>query len=413
MVPGSIIVRMLGGFSIERDGHRIDDQSNRMRKVWLLLAYSIYHRNSHISQDHYINLLRGKNGEESADPNGNLKAMFYRVRTMLDQLDGTAGHDLIIRKDGSYTWNTEVPLWLDVEEFERLCREGDAVGEDSLRLELYKQALELYAGDFLPKLSMESWALPISAYYHRIYLETTEKTLPILEERGQWDDAAALCERALKIEPYSETLYQHLMRCKLAAGDKASVLSVYEDMSELLFSTFGVMPSNESRAIYREASRAVESTSVPVGTVREQLREPAGAKGALFCEYDFFKLLYQAQARAIIRSGDTIHIALFSIHGQGRKELSRRSLDRAVENLKEQIINNLRQGDVVSQCSVSQLIVMLPQANYENSCAVCDRLIRAFFRQYPHSPIDIHFSVQPLEPMESSRADTERSDAKN
>ena len=46
---------------------------------------------------------------------------------------------------------------------------------------------------------------------------------------------------------------------------------------------------------------------------------------------------------------------------------------------------------------------MLPQANYENSCAVCQRLIKAYFRQYPHAPIDISFSVQPLEPIDSNR----------
>ena len=46
---------------------------------------------------------------------------------------------------------------------------------------------------------------------------------------------------------------------------------------------------------------------------------------------------------------------------------------------------------------------MLPQANYENSCKVCERLLKAFERQYPHSPVDIKYSVQPLEPMSADR----------
>ena len=193
------------------------------------------------------------------------------------------------------------------------------------------------------------------------------------------------------------------MRAKLALDDSSAALHIYEDMSELLFSTFGVMPSDESRTLYRKAMRGKDSLSLPLGTVQEDLREADIAKGALFCEYDFFKILYQAQARALVRSGDTIHIALFSIYKRGKKELSRRSLDCAVENLKELLIKNLRQGDIVTQCSVSQLIVMLPQANFENSCAVCDRLLRAFNRQYPHTPADIQFTVQPLEPLESPR----------
>ena len=184
----------------------------------------------------------------------------------------------------------------------------------------------------------------------------------------------------------------------MAAGDRSGARAAFENMSELLFETFGVMPSDESRNLYWEASRETNDQSVHISTVREQLRETGGAKGAVLCEYDFFKLLYQVQARAIIRTGEVIHIALLSVHGQNRKALSRRSLDCAVENLQALLLQNLRQGDVVAKCSVSQLVIMLPQANYENSCAVCQRIIKAFYRQYPHSPADIHFSVQPLEP---------------
>lgn len=396
-----LTVRMLGSFSIEQNGRFVDDHSNRMRKVWLLLAYLIYSRNRRATQDNYLSLLQGAGGDDSADPNGRLKAMFYRARTMLNQLGDTAGHDLIVRRDGTYAWNNDVPLFLDVEEFERLCTAAAAADGDE-QLEQYLQALELYRGDFLSKLSMEPWVMPICAYYHQMYLSAAEKALSLLEDRQRWSESASLCEKALKIEPYSEELYQHLMRCRIAAGDRSGAQSAYEEMSELLFSTFGVMPSDESRQLYREASKDANTPSVPVGSVREQLKEPAGAKGALYCEYDFFKLLYQVQARAMIRSGETIHIALFSLHGQDQKELSRRSLDRAMDNLQELIVSNLRQGDVVTRCSVSQLIVMLPQANYENSCAVCQRIIKAFSRQYPHSPADIHYSVQPLEPLSAN-----------
>ena len=169
-------------------------------------------------------------------------------------------------------------------------------------------------------------------------------------------------------------------------------------MSELLFSNFGVMPSEEIRAMYREAVRTVNDRAVPIGVVREQLREQEPPAGALVCDYDFFKVLYHAEARMIARSGDAVHIGLLSVLGEGGKELPKRSLDRAMENLQEQIRLNLRRGDIASRCSVSQFILMLPQANYENSCMVCERVIKAFYRQYPHSPAELHYSVQPLEP---------------
>ena len=66
--------------------------------------------------------------------------------------------------------------------------------------------------------------------------------------------------------------------------------------------------------------------------------------------------------------------------------------------IEEVIRCSLRRGDSAAKCSVSQYVIMLPTANYENSCAVCRRILKAFARQYPHSPAEIHYSVQPLEP---------------
>ena len=393
-----IYVSMLGGFSIQRAGKRIDDGNNRMRKVWLLLAYLIYTRKNRITQEQLLSLTQGSSASEAEDPAGRLKALFYRVRAMLDPLGPRAGHDLILNKSGIYSWNTEIPLQLDVEEFDRLYTSAMVHSEDD-RLVLLMEALSLYRGDFLPKLSMEAWVMPITAYYHQRYLEAADLALSMLCQRQRWQEALALCGNALKIEPYSEELHQYQMRCQIALNDRSGAIATYESMSELLFDTFGVMPSDESRSLYREASReSSDQHTVPTETVRESLQEPGSAKGAVFCEYDFFKLLYQVQARSIIRSGDVIHIALLSVHSAGDQPLPRRSLDRAMENLQSLVVSSLRQGDVVTRCSASQLIVMLPQANYENSRLVCQRIIKAFSRQYPHSPAEIRFSVHPLEP---------------
>lgn len=390
-------VKMLGGFSIERGDQSISDQNNRMRKVWLLLAYLIHSRSDHVTQEHYLRLLQNSGGE-TADPTGRLKAIFYRARTMLDQLGGNAGRELILHTNGAYTWNGSVPLVLDTDEFEHLCRQASAAEDSDAALALYLQALEVYRGDFLPKLSTDPWVMPISTYYHQMFLDAAYQALALLEARERWPEAAGLCRKALKLEPYSEELYQHLMRCLLAVDDRAAALAAYEEMSELLFSVLGIMPSPESRELYRRASHEGPNPSIPAGDIRDMLQEPAGPNGAMYCEYDFFRLIYQLQARSIIRSGDIVHIALFSLHGPNRAPLARRSLDRAMDNLQELMIRNLRQSDIVTRCSVSQLIVMLPQANYENSCAVCKRIISAFNRQYPHSPARIHYSVQPLEP---------------
>ena len=250
-----LTVRMLGRFSIELHEKSIDDSSNRMKKVWLLLAYLIYARNQRVTQEGLQALLNGNNSSDALDANGRLKAMLYRARALLNQMDESCGHDLIIRKNGTYAWNTEVPIRLDVDVFESLCKEAAKAEDKEICLQIYLEAIDLYKGDFLAKLSTESWVIPISVYYHEMYLRVVGETLLLLEEAGRWNDGIEICEKALKIEPYSEELYQHLMRCRISAGDRAGAQMAYEEMSEILFSNFGVMPSEESRQLYRTAAR--------------------------------------------------------------------------------------------------------------------------------------------------------------
>ena len=286
---------------------------------------------------------------------------------------------------------------MDIEEFDTLCKAG-AESQGDTRLAYYQKAQALYTGDFLPKLSSEPWVVPISAYYHNLYVRTVLESIPLLEERQRYEELIALCRSAIALEPYQESLYQHLMRGLLALGRQAEAAQIYEDMSQLLLSNFGIMPSEESRSLYRDAVRTSSDIIIPADTVQEQLRETSGPAGALVCDYDFFRVIYHAEARSVARSGAAIHIALLNVEGEGARSLSRRSLDCAMDNLLEVVRSILRRGDIVSRCSISQYILMLPNANYENSCKVCQRIIRTFFRQFPHSPARIHASVQPLEP---------------
>lgn len=398
MEETALQVQMLGKFSIRNGNCEINDNDNRSKKVWLLLAYMIYYRARTVSPEEMVTLLWGEDVDRSSNPLNALKTMFHRARSLLEALGDRVGHQLIIRREGTYAWNTELPLTLDIDEFERLCREGENTKTPQEQAERWLAALELYHGDFLERLSSDLWVTSISAYYHNYYVQTALKLLPLLEEQGQWETVIHVCRAAVVQEPYMEEFYSHLMRALLQMEDYRGAAATYEEMSELLFSSFGVRPSDEVHALYREAIRSVNDHTVASGVILEQLREPESGAGALFCDYDIFKAIYHSFARAVARSGDAVHLSLISITDENGRDLNRRSLERVVGNLRELICRNLRKGDVAARCSVSQFILLLPQANYENSCMVTDRVLKAFARQYPHSPAQLHASVHPLEP---------------
>lgn len=388
-------VQMLGQFTLRYGDRTISDSDDRSRRVWSLLAYMLYNHGRSFAQEELIHLY-WSNGEKSADPGNALKSIFHRIRTALDKLQPGLGRLLIRRKAGRYFWNNVIPLSLDTEDFEAHFHAAEAAGDDDVRLAEYQAALALYAGDPLPRMTDEIWTIPIVAYYHSLYTRAAAGAIELLEKQERTAEAVALCRRAIHIEPYQEDLYEHLMRGLLRTGDMKGAMSVYEEMSELLFAHFGVMPSETLRTLYRQATRTVNDRTLTMDEVCSQLAEPAPHSGAMVCEYDFFKILYRAEARSIARNGHSANICLLSVSGKDGEMLARRSLDPAMNNLQVLVQNNLRRGDVIARCSISQYIILLPQANYENSRMVADRLVSAFYRRYPHSPARLRYTVQPL-----------------
>lgn len=388
-------VQMLGQFTLRYGDRTISDSDDRSRQVWSLLAYMLYNHGRSFAQEELIHLY-WSNNEKSADPGNALKSIFHRIRTALDKLQPGLGRLLIRRKAGRYFWNNAMPLSLDIEDFEAHFHAAEAAGDDDVRLAEYQAALALYAGDPLPRMTDEIWTIPIVAYYHSLYTRAAAGAIELLEKQERTAEAVALCRRAIHIEPYQEDLYEHLMRGLLRTGDMKGAMSVYEEMSEQLFAHFGVMPSETLRTLYRQATRTVNDRTLTMDEVCSQLEEPAPHGGAMVCEYDFFKILYRFEARSIARNGHSANICLLSVSGKDGEMLARRSLDPAMNNLQVLVQNNLRRGDVIARCSISQYIILLPQANYENSRMVADRLVSAFYRRYPHSPARLRYTVQPL-----------------
>ena len=388
-------VQMLGQFTLRYGDRTISDSDDRSRRVWSLLAYMLYNHGRSFAQEELIHLY-WSNSEKSADPGNALKSIFHRIRTALDKLQPGLGRLLIRRKAGRYFWNNVMPLSLDIADFEAHFHAAEAAGDDDVRLAEYQAALALYAGDPLPRMTDEIWTIPIVAYYHSLYTRAAAGAIELLEKQERTAEAVALCRRAIHIEPYQEDLYEHLMRGLLRTGDMKGAMSVYEEMSEQLFAHFGVMPSETLRTLYRQATRTVNDRTLTMDEVCSQLEEPAPHGGAMVCEYDFFKILYRAEARSIARNGHSANICLLSVSGKDGEMLARRSLDPAMNNLQVLVQNNLRRGDVIARCSISQYIILLPQANYENSRMVADRLVSAFYRRYPHSPARLRYTVQPL-----------------
>lgn len=386
-------IQMLGGFSLRLDGRELQDTDTRSKKTWVLLAYLISHRVQTVTQQTLIDLLWGDEAD-STNPENALRITMHRTRALLEQFCPETGQDMILRRKGGYQWNGGGEV--DSERFDTLCHQ--TTEDPELRLQNLMEALALYRGDFLPRQSGEVWVVPISAYLHNLFVAAAQEAVNLLTLRGRTLEAAAVCRRVLALEPHHEAVCRELMQLLANAGDRRGAAEVYDRLSKRLFDDFGIAPSDETRAVYRATVHSPDERVLSMDEMMDSLQESDAPSGALQCDYDYFRLLCCAVSRTLERSGGAAHIALLNVISTADRELTRQSQDRIMGQLGQQIRINLRRGDAVCQCSVSQYAILLPRANFENSQMVCDRLLRAFHRAYPYAPVRIAYQVRPLSP---------------
>lgn len=388
-----IRVNMFGEFVISSGDETVSDSDNRSKKLWFLLAYLIYNRDRIVKQTELVDALWSES-DKGENPVGALKTMFHRARGLLDKLWDGAGKDLVISRRNGYAWNSDYPLVLDCDIFDDYCK----MSKNELSLDDAVAMLHIYKGEFLERLSSEFWVMSIAAYYHNTFVDTLLRIFPQLIECERYREAVEFCRMASSIEPFHEEIHCCLMRAYILMGEQKHAVEVYQKLSDRLLSELGLIPSEETRAIYHEAIKSSNDHSLTVDALREQLTEADSFPGALVCEYDFFRVLHYSMARSVLRSGIAVHMLLITVKGRRGETLEAKKRDKIMDNLEDVIRYSLRRGDSAARCSANQFVVMLPGANYENSCMVSERILRAYYSKYTRLYSELRYEVFPIQP---------------
>lgn len=338
----TVSVSLLGGFALEVDGASLTDDINRSLKLWSVLAYLTLHRERAVPQSEFIELFWPD--DHSSNPVNALKTLLYRIRAMLEPLFGQEIQPILSQR-GAYIWNPAVGCTLDIDRFEELCRlGGDTQRTAEERMTSYREAVELYKGDLLPKLSHQMWLVPMAVRYHTAYIAAVKDFAVLLDEAALYEEMHEVCARASDLDNLDEGLHTLIVRALLRQGKDAAALEHYEKATDLLYRNLGVRPSEELRSLYKEIMATEKTLETDLGVIMNDLREAAARPGAFVCEYGFFKEAYRLEVRRAIRSGTCVHLCLItvSLPDGGMPQL--KVLSNTMDQLLDVLVNNLRRG---------------------------------------------------------------------
>lgn len=394
----NILITTFGGFSISYNGKIITDQDNRSKKLWVILEYILAYHDRSISQSSIIDLLWNEDSV-TTDPENALKTCLHRVRGLLDALE-IPEQKLILRKQGTISWNNSVPCEFDFEIFIDLINKAamHSIPEEE-RMEYYDRAFSLYKGEFLPKCTGEIWAVNLATRYHSLFVKMVRDYMTLLDKHGQYDKIVDYCSIAAALDSRDEEINYFLIYGLFKCGNRVKAAECYNSVVNVYYDEFGVEPPKRLLSLYNEISMHEEGLEANLNSIQSDLIEKNASRSAYYCDYSIFQHFYRVMARTCARTGISIFLCLVTVREHtGKESGSGIPIAKAMERLHDTIGNSLRSSDVFSRYSKNQFIIMLPTACYEDSLRIGGRILKNFEDSRPRLDMNVSYAVKCLEP---------------
>lgn len=171
----------------------------------------------------------------------NLRQYLHHLRQVLLPIDEKGV--LILADGNTLRLNPEIPIWLDVAEFQRLTRPEATVEE-------LQQALELYRGDLLEDL-YEEWCESPRQQFHQRYLNALERTIDLLQRNGDLEGALQYAHLWVSREPFDEGARRRLILLYALKGDRARAIAEYQSLVRFLEEELGAEPMAETQELFQ------------------------------------------------------------------------------------------------------------------------------------------------------------------
>lgn len=138
-----------------------------------------------------------------------------------------------------------------------------------------------------------------------------------------------------------------------------------------------------------------KSTQVDLDHLRSFIQEMGYNKGAYQVEYDGFKKIYRFVARCIGRTGQDVQTLLFTLTKENGSIPAVTELTFAMDNLKNAVHESIRRGDVATNYSSTQFVVILMDSSMEDGLMVANRIMEKYNELHHYqSDVELNFNIQ-------------------
>ncbi|HEX6246616.1 MAG TPA: BTAD domain-containing putative transcriptional regulator [Nocardioidaceae bacterium] len=219
-------IRLLGGFEVVVDGEQVPAEAWRRRGAASLVKLLALQPGHRLLRDQVMDALWPDLLVDEAAPRLHKAAHFAR---------SVLGHGSVVLTGDMVSLLPGAEVSVDVEELDAAAARAAVDGGP----EAATAAVELYGGDLLPEDLYEPWTEE-----HRESRRLRHQEL--LGQAGRWDEL-------VRLDPTDEEAHVHLMRDRLANGDRRGVLRQFDRLEETLREELGASPGKEAQELRDQA----------------------------------------------------------------------------------------------------------------------------------------------------------------
>lgn len=384
-----LTINTLGRFSVSIGDKVVSDNFTRSQKIWKIFKYLITNRHKMVTIESLIDMLWPDEGP--ANPQKSLFTLMSRLRKLFSE--NGADCQYILYHHDCYQWNLNTAFILDIVEFERVLAMAAGTDSNEEKISYLKQALDIYKGDYLAESTFELWVLPMNHYYSRLYIRHVMELTEIYTRLGLHDEVIQVCSRAIGIVPFEESLHERLIYAMHVNGDTIDARKHYDRFVNMMSKEFGAAPSEEFRILCRNLWD-LNGEQLKLSDIKHKLDMEPSRDNAYFCSAGIFNQIYQLEKRANERIKFPIFLALVTVLHKRDDSADIKIIKSAMQALRQCMMSTLRRGDIISQYSKNQYLLMLSARLPNDVEAAMSRVKRLFFSKFEEAfcDLEIHLS---------------------
>lgn len=193
-----IIINLFGDLEIYTSTGVLREGDVKSPKACRLLAYMLLSKKPTVTSLEIAEKIWPEEVAESGPAGKNLRTLIFRLRQAFNLV---SNHQLIETTNSGYRFNPNLHIMTDLQLFDQYWDMAQQTGSTSSKVEILKQAINLYKGKVLASAESEHWIMLTASHYELRYHGVVNELLKLLEDAKDYQNLYKYAAQSLTIAP--------------------------------------------------------------------------------------------------------------------------------------------------------------------------------------------------------------------